>query len=167
MDGFLWSMSDSRQSVHPAGAGALVGNELFVTEWRRVDREHLDSFHWSVDEVDGASDTSANGLFPRADENVDGFMLLSLVTSAFFNNFPVGGPGLVAWNYGVDGVRFPATVYLENRIRLRAVLLKWEERGRGWLLHNQVTLELEDSARPAMSGVFLVMLTPAVPDSQS
>lgn len=155
----MWSASESRRTVHPRDAHTLVGSELFVTDWRRVDREHLDSFHWSVDEVDTATDTRANELFPRAEDNVDGFMLLSLVTAGFFNNYPVGGGRLVAWNYGVEGVRFPATVYLENAIRLRAVLDSVEERPAGWLLANRVTLEMEGSARPAMVGTFLVMLT--------
>ena len=158
-DNLLWSSDPARRSVHPRDAAALVGTELFVTDWRRVDREHLDGFHWSVDEVDTASDTTANDLFPRADENVDGFMLLSLVTSGFFNNYPVGGDGIVAWNYGVEGVRFPATVYLENEFRMRVRLDSVERKPVGWLLRNGITIEMRDSERPAMVGTFLVMLT--------
>lgn len=153
-------MSEARRTVHPRDAAPLVGTELFATDWRRVDRSHLDMFHWSVDEVAAAADVSANADFPRAADNVDGFMLVALATSAFFNNFPIGGVGLVAWNYGLDRVRFPATVYLENRIRLRTTLEAVEERGDGWLLRNFVTIDLEESTRPAMVGAWLVMLTP-------
>lgn len=86
-------------------------------------------------------------------------MLLSLVTSAFFNNYPVGAPGMVAWNYGVDRVRFPATAYLENEIRMRVTLEEVTEKPAGWLLRNRVTVEMAGSDRPAMTGDFLVMLT--------
>ncbi len=158
--GLRWSASEARRSVHPREAHSLVGAELFVTDWRRVDRDHLDQFHWSVDEVEGASDMTANELFPRAEDNVDGFMLLSLVSTGFFNNYPVGGNGLVAWNYGVDSVRFPATVYLENFFRLRVNLQSVEEKPAGWLLRNEVVLEMQGSEKPAMAGVFLVMLSP-------
>lgn len=161
VDRFVWSSSGSRRTIHPRDAGPLVGTELFVTDWRRVDREHLDGFHWSVDEVESASDVSANANFPRADENVDGFMLVSLVTAGFFNNYPIGGDGLVAWNYGVDGLRFPNTVYLEHPFRMRAALEDLKERPNGWLLRNGVRIELEHSDRPAMVAWFLVMLSPA------
>lgn len=105
---------------------------------------------------------SANELFPRAEDNVDGFMLLSLISTGFFNNYPIGGDGLVAWNYGVDGVRFPATVYLENLFRLRVTLGGVEEKSTGWLLRNDVVLEMQGAEKPAMVGTFLVMLTPTV-----
>ena len=86
-------------------------------------------------------------------------MLMSLVTSAFFNNFPVGGDGLVAWNYGLDRVRFPATVWLEDAIRLRSSLLSVEDKPAGWLLRNAVTVEARERERPAMVAEFLVMLS--------
>ena len=158
-DPLKWTTSDARRTVHPRDAGVLVGTELFVTGWRRVDREHLDGFHWSVDEVEGASDMTANESFPRAEDNVDGFMLLSLISPGFFNNYQIGGDRLVAWNYGVESVRFPATVYLENEFRMRVRLESVQEKASGWLVRNEVTLEMKDSERPAMVGVFLVMFT--------
>ena len=66
---------------------------------------------------------------------------------------------MVAWNYGVDRVRFPATVYLENEIRMRVTLEEVTEKPAGWLLRNRVTVEMAGSERPAMTGDFLVMLT--------
>lgn len=156
-----WSSNPSRRTIHPRDAHSLVGTEVFATDWRKVDAEHLDRFHWSVDEVESAADMAANALFPRAEENVDGFMLLSLATSAFFNNYPIGAEGLVAWNYGVDSVRFPTTVYLEDDIRLRVTLRSVDDRPQGWLLRNAVTMDMRGSDRPAMVGEFLVMMTEA------
>jgi acyl dehydratase len=156
---FSWSTSAPQGRVHPREAHTWVGRQLFCTEWRRVDREHLDQFHWSVDEVATAADMTANQEFPRGDDNVDGFMLMSLCTSAFFNNFPFGGNGVVAYNYGIDRLRFPATVYLENRIRLHATLTSASEKSGGHLLNVAVVMEMEKSERPAMTADWLVFLT--------
>lgn len=156
---YTWSSSTHAHAISPSEATDWVGRELLCTEWRRVDREHLDQFHWSVDEVESAADMTANQEFPRGEENVDGFMLMSLCTSAFFNNFPFGGSGVVAYNYGIDKLRFPATMYLEHRIRLRATLLNVEERTSGFLLRTSVVMEMEDSERPALSAEWLVFLT--------
>lgn len=154
-----WSSSDKRRTIPLDRVDDLLGQELFVTDWRQVDRVHLDQFHWSVDEVDEKSDMLANENFPRGEENIDGFMLLSLMTSAFFNNFPIGGNEVVAWNYGLDRVRFPATVYLEHHIRMRAVLKRVDRKDSGLLTTNHVVMEIREQERPAMSAEFLVMLT--------
>jgi len=159
VDEFRWSSSKHRHTVSPMEASHLVGERLFVTDWRKVDRSHLDQFHWSVDEVEEMSDMTANSQFPRGDENVDGFMLLSLATSAFFNNYPIGALGLVSWNYGLNRVRFPETVYLENRIRMSVQLSELVQKNVGWLLTNHVVLEIEGRQQPAMVADFLVMMT--------
>ena len=158
-ENFTWSLSDNRRTVSLDRGTSLVGLELFVTSWRQVDRLHLDQFHWSVDEVEETSDMLANAKFPRGEENIDGFMLLSLVTSAFFNNYPIGGEDVIAWNYGLDRVRFPATTYLEDRIRMVASLTDATKKDAGLLTKNHVVVEIEGQDRPAMSADFLIMLT--------
>jgi acyl dehydratase len=86
-------------------------------------------------------------------------MLLSLATSAFFNNYPIGALGLVSWNYGLNRVRFPETVYLEDRIRMSVQLSELVQKNVGWLLTNHVVLEIEGRQQPAMVADFLVMMT--------
>lgn len=83
-----WKPESSIQRRPLSELHSSLGSEVFLTEWRSVDREHLDRFHWSVDSVPELSDTWVNSDFPRASENIDGFMLLSLLQSAFFDNFP-------------------------------------------------------------------------------
>ena len=136
-----------------------IGNEVFVTEWRSVDKEHLDQFRWSVDSVPELSDTWVNSDFPRASENIDGFMLLSLLQSAFFDNFPFYEEGVVTYNYGVDSLRFPATAYLEHKMRARAVLLSVTDKPSGFLCRVKTTMELHGEEKPALSLEFLILLT--------
>lgn len=154
-----WSLSERRRTISLDRAESFIGQQLFVTDWRGVDRLHLDQFHWSVDETPEKSDMSANAAFPRGDENIDGFMLLALITSAFFNNYPIGEENVIAWNYGLDRVRFPATVYLNNRIRMLATLTNLVKKDSGVLTTNRVVIEIENQERPALSADFLVMLT--------
>ena len=157
----LWSRSPDAASRPVEAVFDHVGDELFVTEWRIVDREHLDSFHWSVDSVPGASDTSTNTEFPRGADNIDGVMLVSLVQAAFFNNYPFWSAGWVSYNYGFDRVRFPHTVYLEDELRLRATLLEATRRPSGILVRNAITIDVRGVERPALSAEFLVLAAPA------
>ena len=157
----LWSRSPRAGTLPVEQAFGHVGQELFVTDWRMVDRAHLDSFHWSVDSTAEASNTSTNASFPRGDENIDGVMLVSLVQAAFFNNYPFWSEAWVSYNYGFDKVRFPHTVYLDDELRLRVVLLEVTQKTSGILMRNRVTMEVKGSERPALSAEFLVLGTPA------
>jgi len=154
-----WSFSEARRNVPIQRAASLVGKQIFETDWRSVDREHLNQFHWSVDETPDNADMSANASFPRAEENVDGFMLLSLITSAFFNNYPIGGEHVIAWNYGLNRVRFPAPMYLNDQIRMLVTLSDLVKKESGVLTTNHVVIELKNKVRPALSADFLVMFT--------
>lgn len=156
----LWSRSPAAGSLLVEQALDHIGAELFVTEWRRVDRAHLDSFHWSVDSTPEASNTAGNAAFPRGADNIDGVMLVALVQAAFFNNYPFWTDGWVTFNYGFDRVRFPRTVYLEDQLRLRATLSDATRKGDGVLMRNAVTIEVLDAERPAMAAEFLVFCAP-------
>ncbi|MEQ1699366.1 MAG: hypothetical protein ABMA25_04610 [Ilumatobacteraceae bacterium] len=158
---FLWSRSDKAKSMPVDQVFDHVGEELFVTEWRQVDREHLDQFHWSTDSVEEASDVMSNELFPRHDDNIDGIMVLSLVQAGFFNNYPFWSPGIVSFNYGFDRVRFPYTVYVEDELRLRVTLLEATQKASGILTRNGVAMEVKGSDKPALVAEFLVLAAPA------
>ena len=159
---FLWSRSPNARSMSVEQVFDHVGEELFVTDWRRVDRSHLDKFHWSTDSTPEASDTSTNALFPRGADNIDGIMLLSLVQAGFFNNYPFWSPGVVSYNYGFDRVRFPYTVYLEDELRLRVTLSEATRKASGVFMRNAVTMEVNGSEKPALVAEFLVLAAPAI-----
>ena len=158
---FLWSRADNARSMPVEDVFRHVGEELFVTEWRKVDRAHLDQFHWATDSVEEASDVSSNELFPRHDDNIDGIMVLSLVQAGFFNNYPFWSPGMVSFNYGFDRVRFPYTVYLEDELRLRVSLIEATHKSSGILIRNGVIMEVKGSDKPALVAEFLVLAAKA------
>ncbi|MCP4960154.1 MAG: hypothetical protein GY925_12910 [Actinomycetia bacterium] len=149
-----WSKSDNIASVPAREASDLVDSVVFTTEWRTVDQEHLDQFHWSVEMTADQVDLSLSAAFPDGSRNVDGFMLMSLVQSAFFSNCPIYAPGSFAFNYGVDGMRFPSTVYLGDRLRLIATVTDWADKQGGVLITFGLTMEHENHDKPAMVAEF-------------
>jgi acyl dehydratase len=150
----VWSKSEKSATVEARNARHLVGTELFVTEWRTVDQDHLDQFHWSIDMTREATDLSASENFPDGSRNVDGFMLMSLVQSAFFSNCPIYTKSKFALNYGVDRLRFPSTVYVGDRLRLRVETADWKSHARGVLVTFGVTMDHEGRDKPAMVASF-------------
>ena len=146
----MWSMSEQRGSVDAHDASSMVGREVVRTEWRTVSQAQLDAFHASVEMTAATTDLSGSSNFPDGDRNVDGFMLLSLVQSAMYNNSPIRSSGGYALNYGVDRLRFPSTVYVGDRIRLVGTLAELVDHERGVLATFDLVLEHEGHPKPAM-----------------
>jgi acyl dehydratase len=146
----MWSRNDQRGSIDERQSAVLVGREVVRTEWRTVSQEQLDRFHQSVEMTPDATDLSGSANFPDGSRNVDGFMLLSLVQSAMYNNSPIRSSGGYALNYGVDGLRFPSTVYVGDRIRLIGTLAEVRDHDLGVLADFDLVLEHEGHPKPAM-----------------
>ena len=138
---------------------AYVGEEVVHTRWRRIDQAHVDQFHWSIDCVPERADTWVNSSFPRGAQNIDGFMLLSHLQSAFFNCFPFYDECGVMYIYGVDQLRFPATAYVEHELRVRATIVDVTEKARGLLCRSAAVIDLKGVDRPALSAHFLLFYT--------
>ena len=89
-----------------------------------------------------------------------GFLTLSMLS-----HFAETGAGLVidgtkmGVNYGFDKVRFIHPVRVGKKIRSRTVLQSFEDKGNGqYLLHNAITIEIQNVDKPALVGVWLTML---------
>ena len=88
-----------------------------------------------------------------------GFLTLSLLPHFLeTTSVPVAGT-LMAVNYGSDKVRFLQPVKVGSRIRARTMLAEVTERHPGqWLLKQNVTIEIEGEAKPAMVAEMLMLL---------
>ena len=75
-------------------------------------------------------------------------MTLSLFPALLDEVVSVGGAGLVV-NYGTNRVRFPAPVPVGARVRGRIDLAAAEEVAGGVQAEFRVTVEVEDSPKPA------------------
>jgi len=129
----------------------LVGEETGVSGWWEMTQERVDAFAEATDDhqfihvnPELAAQTPFGGTIAH------GFLTLSL-TVAMGAEVPldVGNP-MMAVNYGLDRVRFPAPVPVGSRIRVRVTLDQVQEVPGGLHLKQTVTTEIEGEEKPAM-----------------
>ncbi|MCH9722510.1 MAG: MaoC family dehydratase [Actinomycetia bacterium] len=104
-------------------AHGLVGRELGVSDWFRIDQQRINDFadvtgdhQWIHVDVERARAQSPYGT-PIA----HGFLTLSLIPALSKDNFRVENAKL-AINYGLNKVRFLSAVPVDSRIRVRSEL---------------------------------------------
>ncbi|KRA24567.1 hypothetical protein ASD65_09190 [Microbacterium sp. Root61] len=128
-----------------------VGSTFFESPWMSVDSEHLGQFAVATYLDPAHTDLTASKNNPLGATLVDGFLLLSMLTSFHFNESPLSGEGIYGFNYGLDRVRFAHPVFVGQRIRCVSVLVEAEARGDGtWLVKTDNTIEIEGEDKPAM-----------------
>lgn len=141
-----------------------VGQELGVSDWIIVDQEMIDRFadctrdrQWIHIDVERARHESPYGA-PVA----HGFLTLSLIAGL---SYTIGARPRnleASVNYGLDRVRFIAPVRAGARVRLRSVLIDFDERETGqYLMKSECTVEIEGEAKPALVAETLVLLIEA------
>lgn len=147
-------------SIPTTALTQYIGQEIAVSDWLAVDREHLQMFaratYLTSDDVDMTF--SRNNRYGA--DLVDGFLLLSLLTHFHFQVQPYGRePGAWGLNYGLDKVRFLSPVMVGQRVRCHIQLLDAHEKRAGQILVKTLdTLELEHSEKPAMVAEWLGLM---------
>lgn len=125
-----------------------IGAETGLGTWTTVTQDMIDQFadathdhQWiHVDEAKAAAG-------PFGQRIAHGFLTLSLIAGIAE---PVEIPGVrMAINYGLDRVRFVTPVPSGSRVRARSKLVDVSEVSGGLQLKTEVTVELEDSEKPA------------------
>ena len=139
--------------MSPIDVGALsarVGAEIGVGEWFRVTQERVDAF------ADATLDHQwIHQAGPRADAGpfggpiAHGYLTLSLLPHLMEGLPPLVENRRLAVNYGLDRVRFISPVRVGSRVRARAVLAGVEPIEGGIQVKIAVTVEVEESPRPA------------------
>lgn len=128
-----------------------VGTETGVSNWWEITQERVDAFAEATDDhqfihvnPELAAQTPFGGTIAH------GFLTLSLsVAMSSEVQMDVGNP-IMAINYGLDRVRFPAPVPVGSRIRLRISLDEVAEAGGGIQIKQTMTTEIEGQEKPAM-----------------
>lgn len=137
-----------------------IGQEIAVSDWLEVDREHLQWFARATYLAPGDVDLTFSRNNKYGSDLVDGFLLLSLLTHFHFQVQPYGRePGAWGLNYGLDRVRFLTPVMVGQRLRCRIKLLDVQAKRAGQILVKTLdTLELENSEKPAMVAEWLGLM---------
>ncbi len=130
---------------------ALVGTELGVGGWFRIEQDRVDAFADATDDhqwIHQAGSQADDG--PFGGPIAHGFLTLSLMrplTASVMDLYEESVAMVI--NYGVDRVRFISPVPVGSRVRGRVRLVEMKPIDHGVQLKTETTVELEGSERPA------------------
>jgi len=139
---------------------ALIGTEVGVSPWRIVTQQMIDQFADATDDHQflhcdperAARETPFGGTIAH------GFLSLALLSAMTFETVPPIHGSTMGVNHGFDTLRFVAPVKTGSRIRTRFVLANFKARPSGWIeIAHDITVEIEDSARPALTARWLTL----------
>jgi len=139
---------------------ASIGQEVGVSPWRAVTQEMIDKFADATDDHQflhcdperAAKETPFGGTIAH------GFLTLSLLSAMTFETIPGIEGSTMGVNNGFDTLRFVAPVKTGARIRTRFVLANVKARPSGWIeTAHDITVEIEDSPKPALTARWLTL----------
>jgi acyl dehydratase len=123
---------------------AAVGQQLGWTDWLEVEQKRIDLFAEATGDhqwIHVDPERAASG--PFGTTIAHGFLTLSLTPQLL----RVEGVRMGV-NYGVNKVRFPASVPVGSRLRATALIAEVTEAGGGVQLVTRVTIEREGGDKP-------------------
>jgi acyl dehydratase len=147
------------KSIKAADLPKLAGQDLEPSSWMEITQERVNQFADATNDHQFIHvDPEKAAQTPFGGPIAHGFLTLSLI-SHLSNEHSVKPEGLVMGiNYGSDKVRFLQPVRVGSRIRALQKVLEVREKNRGqWLLKTAVTIEIENSEKPALIAEFLAM----------
>ncbi len=137
-----------------------IGEEIGISPWLAVSQDTIDTFadatgdhQWvHVDPVRAATS-------PFGTPIAHGYLILSLASGLLLDMFGFG-ESVTVLNYGLDKVRFPASVPSGSPVRLRAELLEAEPKGAGTQIKVRATFEAKGVERPVCVAEILWRVIP-------
>lgn len=146
----------------PQSLKEMVGKEIGVTEWFRVTQDRIALFaeatedrQWIHLNVERSSKES-----PYGATIAHGFLTLSLISQFVKQAIEIQSGVRLGVNYGLNRVRFPAAVRSGSRIRARISLLGLRELPDSFEAIYSVTMEREESGKPACIAEWIVRYYP-------
>lgn len=134
-----------------------IGKDMGTSDWLEIDQERINQF----------ADVTLDHQFIHVDEEkatplfgstiAHGFLSLSLMAGM---PAPQVAPDnmKMAFNYGLDKVRFLTPVNVGSKVRIKATLLSVDDKGDGrYLVKNEIKMEIEGQEKPAYVAEALTM----------
>lgn len=142
------------------GLQEAVGQHLGYSDWHTIDQAQINAFadatgdhQWiHVDEEKAAAG-------PFGATIAHGFLTLSLLPVLTWQIYRVDGVS-AQLNYGADKVRFPVPVPVGSRVRAGVEVTSVTPNAIGFLVATTVTIELENSDKPACVVQMLAVIVP-------
>ena len=138
-----------------------IGKDMGESDWLVVDQDRINQF----------ADATLDHQFIHVDSEkatplfgstiAHGFLSLSLMAGM---PAPQVAPEnmTMAFNYGLDRVRFLTPVNVGSKVRTKAKLISVDDKGDGrYLVKNEVTMEIEGQEKPAYIAESLTMYVTA------
>jgi len=137
---------------------ALVGSEVGVSDWIRVDQERIDAFAAVTGDHQFIHvDPEAARLTPFGTTIAHGFLTLSLMSAMGYAAMPMLEGARMGVNYGFNRLRFLAPVKSGSNIRGRFRLEDVTERGDAVQTTYAVTVEIEGEEKPALAAEWVTL----------
>ena len=139
---------------------ASVGQLLGSSDWITVDQDRINAFAETTEDRQFIHiDPAAAAQTPFGGTIAHGFLTLSLLSRMAADVMRVPDTTKMAVNYGLDRVRFIAPVRAGKRVRGHFTLASIDEKAPGQLLfHHDVTVEIEDELKPALTARWLGLI---------
>ena len=136
----------------------MAGWESPAGEWMTIDQERVDSFaDATLDHQFIHVDAERAAATPLGGTVAHGFLTLSLLPYLSRDVAPKPEGLRMAFNYGLNKVRFPRPVMVGSEVRLRWKILDVRERMGRLLVNAQATVEIKGEKRPGLVAEMLTM----------
>lgn len=145
---------------------AAIGTEIGCSEWRTITQEMINQFADATDDHQfiHVDPERAAKEAPFGGTIAHGFLTISLLSTLAYEALPMIEGATMGINYGFDKVRFMSPVVTGKRVRARFKLADADIRPSGRVLNNyQVTLEIENTLKPALVANWLTLAILAQP----
>jgi acyl dehydratase len=142
-----------RREIDASDLSSLVGTEVGVSDWIRIDQAMIDRFaDATLDHQFIHVDPERAARTPYKGTIAHGLLIVSLFPHLFADAFEYEVRGVrTRLNYGYDRIRFTSPIPVDSRVRARFTLAEATEKSPGqWRLTFAVTAEVEGAERPAV-----------------
>ena len=126
-----------------------IGKDMGTSDWLEIDQERINQF----------ADVTLDHQFIHVDEEKATPLFGSLSLMAGMPAPQVAPENMkMAFNYGLDKVRFLTPVNVGSKVRTKATLLSVDDKGDGrYLVKNEIKMEIEGQEKPAYVAEALTM----------
>ena len=138
-----------------------IGTEFERSDWLEVDQDRINQFADSTLDYQFIHVDSEKATPLFGSTIAHGFLSLSLTAGLKAGGIEPENMTM-AFNYGLDRVRFLTPVNVGSKVRTKAKLLSVDEKEDGrYLVKNEVTMEIEGQEKPAFIAEALTMFVTA------
>lgn len=139
---------------------ATTNRDLPPTDWLHVTQDRVNAFGAATNDeqwIHVDPERARSG--PFGGTIVHGYLSLSLLPYFVQQAVTIDDAGLMV-NYGIDKLRFPATVRVGSRVRLKIRLVDAQDKLGGVLFRLATEMEVEGQAKPGLVAEVLYLALP-------